>query len=737
MALLVASATFGVGLAIVPVAPSPASADRGDITTYTDADGEIDEPTDIAVAPDGTVWFTSRANDLIGRLVPETGDITTFGESANPGTIDGPSHLTIGADGNVWFSNANNDFIGRLDVGTGVVNVYEAPDLSGPGDLVLGPDGNVWFAADRIGRITPNGVISTYTAAATDIVNGPDGRLWFLTPGGYVGAVTTSGVGTFSPQPVTGARDLAFDGGGNLWVAWGFFDDDGPHENLFMQIYDPQTGSRSTGYGVTNALDGVLAGGPDLSVWFLHSGSTSDVSAPALGRVEGASFTRTAVVPPGVVRPSAVALTEGLHGDLWYASASNDLIGHVDASGPDVAVRLSAAERSVFVGEDIHYEVTITNTGTTALTGIEVSDANAPACSGPVSDLAPGEAVTVECAFTTTAAGLRTNTATVATAQTAAVTSNAVQTQVQRVPTHPSFTASMSSPDVGVLVGEEIRYRLTITNTGDVTLTGVTVTDPQVPDCEGPVDDLAVGAQLIVECSFPTTAANEGSFVNSASVDTAQTSPSQSAGPPVVVQVGRVRSASIVQRPGQTTVPAGTPITWEVVVGNTGDIPLAQVGEIDGPDSVQVSELGTLAVGEEVVIAREYATSAVDLGTFTNTATVIADRLAPLSSEPFEVEVTIPPAGFTDVAPAAFYAGAVDWAALFEVVPGVTETTFRPSKVVTRARLVDALFRMMDQPPVSPRHTFDDVPTLLWMSRGCCQAAWAVTGGARASRMMG
>ena len=53
-------------------------------------------------------------------------------------------------------------------------------------EIVLGPDGNLWFTeqtADRIGRITPAGVVTEFTVPAsrgrTGITVGPDGNIWF------------------------------------------------------------------------------------------------------------------------------------------------------------------------------------------------------------------------------------------------------------------------------------------------------------------------------------------------------------------------------------------------------------------------------------------------------------------------------------------------------------------------------------------------------------------------------
>jgi len=58
---------------------------------------------------------------------------------------------------------------------------------SGAEGITAGPDGNMWFAeryANRIGRITPSGVINEFLVPTPDaglsyIVKGPDGNLWF------------------------------------------------------------------------------------------------------------------------------------------------------------------------------------------------------------------------------------------------------------------------------------------------------------------------------------------------------------------------------------------------------------------------------------------------------------------------------------------------------------------------------------------------------------------------------
>ena len=121
--------------------------------------------------------------------------------------------------------------IGRITP-LGVVTEFSAGITGGakPLGITAGPDGNLWFTeqiGNRIGRITPLGVVTEFStgisAGATPggITAGPDGNLWFTEfDGNRIGRITPLGVVTeFSAGITAGAEPFGITAGpdGNLW----------------------------------------------------------------------------------------------------------------------------------------------------------------------------------------------------------------------------------------------------------------------------------------------------------------------------------------------------------------------------------------------------------------------------------------------------------------------------------------------------------------------------------------
>ncbi len=238
-------------------------------------------PTTIALAPDGTLWFTESAGNRIGRMNPDGTGLKEF-PLPNPGSA--PRIIALGSDGNMWFSEHTGNRMGRIapdghphrvpdsdaeqhaardrarrpTATSGLASSAAArsgglrlratitefpiptPD-SGPRALAAGPDGNIWFSefnASKIGRITPQGVITEFplprpNSGPGDITAGADGHMWFVElagtmdgrkpDGNRVGRITMSGEVTEFPIPSqTGSPiNIAVGPDRNIWFTKG------------------------------------------------------------------------------------------------------------------------------------------------------------------------------------------------------------------------------------------------------------------------------------------------------------------------------------------------------------------------------------------------------------------------------------------------------------------------------------------------------------------------------------
>jgi hypothetical protein len=80
---------------------------------------------------------------------------------------------------------------------------------------------------------------------------------------------------------------------------------------------------------------------------------------------------------------------------------------------------------------------------------------------------------------------------------------------------NPSISIQKDPDTPAVVSGDTATFTITVTNTGDVDLTNVTVTDPQTPDCATTIGFLAAGDHTSYQC---TTAALDAPLDNVATV---------------------------------------------------------------------------------------------------------------------------------------------------------------------------------------------------------------------------
>ena len=263
----------------------------------------------VAVAPDGSTWFTIQPSTIARRAVD--GTVT---ERTVPGTLFANSmpyttpaldptitSLVIGGDGSVWFAGYDHDWptITRI-APDGTFSESQVQQFGVRAlELAAGPDGAVWFLMrrdsdqPRVGRVTPTGMITYFSGAVPNKVRAisaaGDGALWFTTDVDVLGRMALDGTVTTRA--------------GSFW-----------------------TGSLSTANRITTGADGAL--------WFALQ--TSPVKVVRLDvSVPNAAFQTFATTSTGLVSDIAV----GPDGQLWLSLASG-VVGHMKANGQYTAETL-------------------------------------------------------------------------------------------------------------------------------------------------------------------------------------------------------------------------------------------------------------------------------------------------------------------------------------------------------------------------------------------------------------
>ena len=345
----------------------------------------------------------------------------------------------------------------------------------------------------------------------------------------------------------------------------------------------------------------------------------------------------------------------------------------VPASGATSSLSLTKSTTSTgygAAGNTLDYNYLVTNTGTTTISSIGISDNKvAPAnisCLQP--NLAPNASETCTGTYTTTQGDVDTGSVTnIATAggkdpQGNAVTSNQSTVTVPGPVANPSVAITKltnGSNGQDIPVGNPVTWTYQVQNTGNVTLTNVTVTDNEVASsaivCLGSTNNviasLAPGAS--VTCSATGTAVagaytNIGTVVGSppsaASHNVTNTSPGSYFGS--ISSLGLVKSASITGFSAPNI-----PVTYSYAVTNTGNVALANVNVADPMTGLSAVNCGggtnvisSLAPGATVTCTATYTTSQadVDAGKLTNTATATATPPVGLNVTTTSNAVTIP-----------------------------------------------------------------------------------------------
>ena len=112
------------------------------------------DPHTINIAPDGMVWFTVQAGNMIGRLDPKSGDIKLV---TSPTEKSRPYGLMINSKGVPYFVEFGAPKIASIDPQSMAIKEYPLPDAGArPRRLALLDDDTIWytdFPRGMLGRL--------------------------------------------------------------------------------------------------------------------------------------------------------------------------------------------------------------------------------------------------------------------------------------------------------------------------------------------------------------------------------------------------------------------------------------------------------------------------------------------------------------------------------------------------------------------------------------------------------
>ncbi|MDT8410068.1 MAG: hypothetical protein RQ741_10750, partial [Wenzhouxiangellaceae bacterium] len=251
----------------------------------------------------------------------------------------------------------------------------------------------------------------------------------------------------------------------------------------------------------------------------------------------GSYVTTSADVSNGQVQNTASASTPELDSpdsSVTVVLAVADLtITKTQTGGPSVATAN---------GQVIDYTIVVENTGTVSQTGVNVTDTlpddNPGTLTGPAESisadgvLAATETWTYMISYTVSQADLNTgadliNSASVSTTEVPGPTTDTAVTPVMQSPAlivSKALTGQSADP---IVEGTQLTYTITASNSGNVALTNVVVSDPLLTPASEICASVAVAGSCVLTGSYTVTAADvtAGSISNTGTADSDQTDP--------------------------------------------------------------------------------------------------------------------------------------------------------------------------------------------------------------------
>jgi uncharacterized repeat protein (TIGR01451 family) len=165
---------------------------------------------------------------------------------------------------------------------------------------------------------------------------------------------------------------------------------------------------------------------------------------------------------------------------------------------PGINIDKTPDLRQVLSGGEATFTITVRNSGEVDLTNVEVSDPSASNCDAVIGLLTVGQEVHYDCTQTGIVASFTNSADAVGTPPVGEDVSAADTAEV--VVITPAVTIEKTPEEQHVVIGSDVLFSITVSNTGDIGLSNVTVADALSPGCDKDLGPLAAAETATYFC---------------------------------------------------------------------------------------------------------------------------------------------------------------------------------------------------------------------------------------------
>ncbi len=364
------------------------------------------------------------------------------------------------------------------------------------------------------------------------------------------------------------------------------------------------------------------------------------VSCPVTTLAPGTSTTCTASysvtqadLNAGSVTNTASATGTPTRGTLTPATDSATVVADTQPQLTLVKTAVAGAPY-VVVGDVVSYQYRVTNIGNVTVSALAVTDDRIASVTCSATTLAPGANTLCTANYTVTQADLDagsvTNNASAAGTPAQGTLIPATDSETVAATAQPALTLDkrVVAGNPYDAVGDLVDYTYRVTNTGNVTINALAVSDDRISTVNCPVTTLAPGASTTCTGSYAVVQADldAGQVTNNASATGTPTQGTLSPATDTAVATSSATPALTLEKTAVAGAPydnAGDVVTYDYVVSNPSAVTINAITLNDDRIGAVVCPATTLAPGASMTCTATYNVTQADLdaGAVTNIAT--------------------------------------------------------------------------------------------------------------------